>query len=190
MPSDRPSRPGSTISQMPSSPVARRPAFTLMELVTVIAIVGIIAAAVGTPTLAYVNTVRSRAASSRIATDIRFMQRLAISSGLRTWVLYSTSSNNYRLYVEDPANPGEAGRQAVTHPFDQSTSPIQFGSGPFANISISSVSINSTSELEFDSFGVPYDGNSAKLTANGTITLTNGVTITVYPESGFVERAG
>lgn len=167
-----------------------RSGFTLMELVTVIVILGVVAAAVGTPTLAFVDTVRSRAATSRITTDVRYMQRMALSSGLRTWIVYSTSSNNYRLYIEDSANPGKAGRLVVTHPFDQSTSPIQFGSGPFRNVSISSVNINSTSEIEFDSLGVPYDGNSAKLTANGTIGLSIGVTVTIYPDSGFVERAG
>lgn len=169
---------------------SRRSGFTLIELVTVMVILGVVAVAVGTPTLAYMGSVRSRAASSRITTDIRFMQRLALSSGLRTWVVLSTASNNYRLYVEDPANPGEAGRQAVMHPFDQSTAAIQFGSGAYQNVLISSVNINSTSEIEFDSFGAPYDGAGVKLTTNGTIGLSNGVTITLYPQTGFVERAG
>jgi prepilin-type N-terminal cleavage/methylation domain-containing protein len=168
----------------------RRHGFTLMELVTVIVILGIVGVAVGTPTLAFVSTIRARAASSRLTTDIRFMQRMALSSGLRTWIVLSTASNNYRLYIEDSANLGKAGRLAVTHPYDQSSSPIQFGSGPFSNVSISSVNINSTSEIEFDSLGVPYDGNSAKLTASGSIGLSNGVSIMIYPDSGFVERAG
>lgn len=168
----------------------RRSGFTLIELVTVMAVLGVVAAAVGAPTLAYLNSIRSRAASARITTDIRLMQRTAMSSGLRTWVLFSTASNNYQLYVEDSVAPGKGRRQAFTHPFNQSSAAIQFGSGPFKNVSISAVNINSTSEIEFDSFGVPYDGNSAKLAANGTITLSNGVTVTIYPDSGFVERAG
>ena len=168
----------------------RRAGFTLVEMVTVMVILGVIAAAVGTPTLAYVGSVRSRAASARITTDIRFMQRLALSSGLRTWVVLNTATNDYRLYVEDPANPGKAGRQAVMHPFDQTTAPIQFGSGAYQNVSISAVNVNSTSEIEFDNFGIPYDGAGVALATTGTIGLSIGVTITLYPGTGFVERAG
>jgi hypothetical protein len=78
----------------------------------------------------------------------------------------------------------------LSHPLDQSTNAVQFGIGPFLNVSLSSVSINSTTELEFDSFGVPYDANDAALTADGVVTLTDGVTIVVHPVGGMVERTG
>ena len=52
------------------------------------------------------------------------------------------------------------------------------------------MNINSTNEIEFDNFGIPYDAAGVALTTTGTITLSNGVTITLYPRTGFVERAG
>lgn len=166
------------------------PAFTLVELVTVIVIMGIVAVGVGGPTLSYIDSIRSRTAAARSLADIRYIQRFAMSSRQRTWIAFDAAGDSYQLYAEDPANPGKAGRQPLVHPLDQSTNQVQFGSGPFANVGIASANINSTTEVEFDSFGVPYDANSVALTANGTVSLTNGVTLTIYPVSGFAEQAG
>jgi prepilin-type N-terminal cleavage/methylation domain-containing protein len=166
----------------------RSAAFTLIELVTVMVILGLVAAFTGGPTLAYIDSMRSQAAAGRLASDIRYMQGLAVNSGLRTWVVFSTASNNYRLYVEDRANLGKANRVPTVHPLDQSTNAVQFGSGPFANVAISSVNINGTSELEFDTFGVPYDANGIALTANGVVGLSNGASAIVHSVSGMVER--
>lgn len=165
-------------------------AFTLIELVTVIAILAIIAVAVGGPTLVYLDSMRAHAAASRLSSDVRYVQRTALNSGLRTWMVFSTASNNYQLYIEDRDNPGEASRLAMMHPFDQTSNAVQFGAGAFTSVSITSVDVNSTSELEFDSFGVPYDGDGAALTGDAVITLSSGVTITVHPAGGFVERSG
>jgi prepilin-type N-terminal cleavage/methylation domain-containing protein len=166
-----------------------RSAFTLIELVTVITILGIVALTVGGPVLTSIDEVRSQAAASRLVGDVRYMQRTALSSGLRTWVAFNPASNNYRLYIEDPSNPGKAGRLPMAHPLDQTTDPVQFGSGPFSNVSLTSVDIDSTSELEFDSVGLPYDGNGQPLAGTGTARLSSGATINIYPVSGLVERS-
>jgi prepilin-type N-terminal cleavage/methylation domain-containing protein len=166
-----------------------RSAFTLIELVTVVVILGIVALTVGGPTLASINEVRSQAAASRALGDVRYAQRTALSSGLRTWIVFDLASNSYRLYIEDPANPGKAGRLPLVQPLDQTTAPVQFGAGLFANVSLTSVNINSTGELEFDSFGVPYDGNGQALTTTGTVGLSSGAVIVIRPVSGLVERS-
>jgi len=167
-----------------------RPGFTLVELVSVMAVLGILGAVAVGSTLSYAGPLRSRGAASRLAADIRYIQRYSLASGLRTWVLFNTASNSYQLYAEDPGNPGKAGRLPLTRPLDQSSDPVQFGSGAYWNVSLASVSINSTQELEFDNFGTPYDGASAALTSTGTVTLTDGVSLTIHPVTGFVERAG
>ncbi len=173
-----------------SRPPGLRSAFTLIEMVTVMAILAIVAIAVGGPTRSYVDSTRSRAAAARLVADIRYLQRTALASGLRTWAVFDAGSDNYQLYIEDRDNPGKAGRLPLANPLDQTTAAVQFGSGPYASVSISSVSINATAELEIDGYGVPYDGNQDALTAAGQISLSSGVTITVHPVSGFVERAG
>ena len=166
-----------------------RSAFTMIELVTVIAILGIVALSVGGPVLSSVSEVRSQAAASRLVGDIRYMQRTALSSGMRTWVVFDIPTNRYVLYIEDPANPGKGGRVLMAQPLDQTTAPVQLGTGPFANVNLTSANIHYTGELEFDSFGVPYDGNGQALSTTGTVGLSSGVTISIRPVSGLVERS-
>jgi prepilin-type N-terminal cleavage/methylation domain-containing protein len=166
-----------------------RSSFTLIELVTVIVILGIVALSVGGPVLSSINEVRSQAAASRLLGDIRYMQRTALSSGLRTWIVFDIPSNSYSLYVEDPANPGKGGRVPMVQPLDQTTGPVQFGSGPFAGVNLASVNINSTGEVGFDSFGSPCDANETALTAAGAVRLSTGAMISIRPVSGLVERS-
>lgn len=168
----------------------RKPGFTLIELVAVMAILGIIAVAVAGPTLGYMSSIRSRTAASRFRTDIRYAQRHAMSSRLRTWIDIDVAGDSYELFVEDPANPGKANRLPLILPLTQSTGAVQLGSGDFPGVGIASANINSTTELEFDSFGVPYDGNTTALTADGQVTLTDGVTLTIHEVSGLVEQSG
>lgn len=164
-----------------------RHAFTLVELVTVIVILAITSAVAAGPVLIYMSTVRGGATAARISSDVRYMQRMALSSGRRTWVVFNTVSNNYQLYMEDPNNPGKAGRIAVTHPMEQSSGSIQLGSGTFAGVSLSTVTIGTGSEIEFDNFGQPYDTAGTAITSAGQITLSSGNTITLQPVSGFAE---
>ena len=167
-----------------------RPAFTLIELVTVIVILGIVAVAVGGPTMAYIGSIRSRAAAGRLVADIRHAQRTAMSSNLVTWVVFDAANETYSVYVEDLANPGKVGRVLMQSPLDRDTGAVQFGSGASLNVAIVSADINSTAEIEFDSFGVPYDANRAAISSAGTITLSDSVTVTIHPVSGFVEQSG
>jgi Tfp pilus assembly protein FimT len=162
-------------------------AFTVVELVTVVVILGILSIASAGPVLTYMTSVRGGAAASRLSSDLRYMQRLALSSGLRTWVVFSTSSQTYQLYIENRDNPGKANRVVVSHPVDQSTSAIAFNTGPFAGVTMTSVNINSAAELEFDSFGRPYDSASVALTAAGQVVLSSGGTVVIRPVTGLVE---
>lgn len=169
-------------------PSPTRSAYTLIELVTVISILAILAVFVGGPTMGYIGEMRSSAAGARLASDIRYMQRMALASGRRTWVSVNAGGNQYALFVEDVDNPGKAGRVAVAHPLDQSTSAVAFGSGPFAGVSIAGVSFNGTSEVEFDNFGVPYDGSGNAMTSYGEVTLSDGLAVRVQPVGGMVEQ--
>jgi prepilin-type N-terminal cleavage/methylation domain-containing protein len=167
-----------------------RRGFTLIELITVMAILGITGVVVVGGTLSYLGEIRSRAAASRLTADIRYVQRTALASGLRTWVVFNIGQNSYQLFIENASNPGKANRAALVRPVDQSSAEMTFGDSAFSGVSITSANINSTTELEFDSFGAPYDGNSVALTANAVVRLSNGVTATIVPVTGFVERTG
>ena len=164
-----------------------RSAFTLIELITVMVILAIMSLVVGAPTLAYLDEMRSSAAAARMAADIRYVQRIALASGLGTWVAFDAANERYSLFVEDPNNPGKAGRVPVVHPLDRSTNAIQLGSGLFANVDIDNVNINGTTEVGFDSFGTPYDENGVILASPGQVVLSSGIAVQMHPAGGFVE---
>lgn len=165
-----------------------RSAYTLVELVAVIAILGVVSVFVGGPTLSYLRQLRSSAAAARIVSDIRYVQRLALSSGQRTWITFDAGANRYSLYIEDADNPGKANRTALPNPLDRSTSPVQFNEGAFASITIDSVSMGSGSELEFDNFGTPYDASGNALASTSSIAVAGGMQVVVYPVSGLAEQ--
>ena len=168
----------------------RANAFTLIELITVISLIGIIGIVVTGATLAYLSQMRSRAAAARLCSDIRYAQRTALASRLRSWVVFDVPGNTYHVYLEDPSNPGKANRQPFTLPLDQSSGAVHLGIAPLTGVALQAVGINGTSEIEFDSYGAPYDGNVVALTSNGVIALTDGVSITIRPVTGFADRAG
>lgn len=166
----------------------RHRGFTIIELVTVMVVLAILAVAVGGPTLAHVSAMRSRIAATRIASDLSWIQRLAMNSRRRTWALFDVPNNRYTLYVESLTTPGKASRELLAHPLTGATGATQLGSGEFSGSSLASASFNASGEVEFDSLGMPRDSAAALLTANGTITLNNGVTLTVRPVTGLVEQ--
>lgn len=177
---------------MPTTPIisAVRPreAFTLIELVTVIALIGIVSLVVAAPAMSNLRSMRASAAATRMASDMRYIQRVAMGSGLRTWMAVDANNERYSLYIEDSANPGKANRIALADPLDLSTSTIKFNASPYNGITITSASFNSTTELEFDNFGTPKDANAAALTSIGMVILSDGVAVRVHPVGGYVEH--
>ena len=62
----------------------KRNAFTLIELITVIVIMGLVSLVVAAPAMSNLASMRASAAASRLGSDIRYLQRTAMASGLRT----------------------------------------------------------------------------------------------------------
>jgi len=168
----------------------RGSAFSLIELITVMAVLAIVALAAGVPTLSYISAVRTRSAAARLCNDIRYAQRTALSSGLRTWVAFDLEAGNYRLFIENAANPGKANRSPLALPAEQSGQPVQFGSGLFAGVTLTGVNVAGGGEIEFDTFGVPYDATGARLVAPATVTLSGNLVVTVHQVTGYVEQTG
>jgi prepilin-type N-terminal cleavage/methylation domain-containing protein len=174
---------------MPSmTATLKRNAFTLIELITVIVIMGVVALVVAAPAMSNLTSMRASAAASRLASDVRYLQRTAMASGLRTWLVVDAATERYSLYIENSASPGKAGRVGLAHPLDLTTTAVQLNSSPYNGVTITSASFNSTSELEFDSFGTPKDSNAAVLSAAGIVILSNGVAVRVHPVGGYVEH--
>ena len=157
--------------------------FSLVELVVVMVIAAIMAA-VAVPTLSSLASTRAAAAAKQVVRDLTYARERAMTSGIRTWVVFNVSGNSYSLLQEPVGSPGRSNAVLITDPSTQAHWSQTLGTGPFAGVSISSAAFGSGTEVGFDWLGKPLDSAAAVLTANGTVTLSAGKTVTVNAGSG------
>jgi Tfp pilus assembly protein FimT len=155
----------------------------LVELVAVMLLMGIMAS-LAVPALSRAGEQRSAAAVEAVARDINYARDSAAASGVGTWVVFSTTSNNYTLYGESRSSPGRAGRSVMTDPATGASFVQALNSGDFAGASLSSVSIGGGAEVGFDWLGRPKSASEVLLSGDGTIAFTNGRSITINAQSG------
>lgn len=159
-----------------------RKAFTLIELVAVLVIAGIVAVVVmvtGSPK----GSVRLHAACQKLATDLRYMQEIAMAEQVRHGISFDTGGESYFGYRLNTSTK-------AIDPQTQGDLQIDFdGMREFNEIQIVSTNFNDT--VEFDSRGAPYNGNGVLLSTEGIVTLrtADGVyskTVRVEPKTGKV----
>lgn len=157
--------------------------FTLIELVMVIVILGILAVTVIPKTTTTKGSVRLQAACQKLASDLRFMQQMAIAQQVRFGISFDIGDESYFGYRVDTAakaiDPHTQGDLEVD--FDQMTE--------FNDIVIASTDFSNA--IEFDSMGNPYDGNGDALSSEGVLTLetidgASSKTVRIEPVTGRV----
>jgi type II secretion system protein H len=154
---------------------APRLAFTLIEMVIVLLVIGILAA-VAAPKLS--NSIRQQsvnAAAKKIAADLELARRTAKSSGASIAVQFDVAMNQYTLLtVKD-----------INHPVIQNVT--QLSKTGYA-ATLTSAAFNGTnSKLTFDLYGQPFAGSPlAPLTAGSVVIKAGNVqrTIAVNPTTG------
>ncbi|MBI5469394.1 MAG: prepilin-type N-terminal cleavage/methylation domain-containing protein [Deltaproteobacteria bacterium] len=189
--------------------------FTVIELVFVLIIMAIVAAAASPMIFRGTASVTAPALSRKVRDDVRYAQSLAlIRSGLDSPAstepafLYRISFN-----IAD-ANCAGAGHYAITNDADRdgtwgenpngggtvesardpSTGAdyfcVQTDSGDYAGFTVAADFGGSVpGVIEFDNLGIPYDSDGIRLTASKSIVLSKGglsETISVTPNTGMV----
>jgi prepilin-type N-terminal cleavage/methylation domain-containing protein len=162
-----------------------RSGFTLVELIAVMAVVGVVAA-VAMPTLKSLSTSRALATQRHIQRDLSYARERAATTGLRTWVVFSTGSNSYAVLGEPSGNPGRANAVAINDPATGRTYNVMLGADSSAGIAITSVSIGGGSEVGFDWKGRPLTSAGADLSAPGIVTITGNRTVTIQAGTGLI----
>ena len=144
--------------------------FTLLELVLVLAIMGVLAAiAVPRFDSSSVNY-RIESAAWRLKADLTYARQLAKTAGASRSVTFDVSTDQYTL-------------SDVTHP-DRPAEPytVDLSDDPYAT-DIVSATFGSGSDIAFNGFGVPQNGGQVVIQVRDrqiTLTLdaeTGGVTI-------------
>jgi Tfp pilus assembly protein FimT len=170
-------------------------AFTVIELVIVFLIVGIVAA-ISVAQMPDMEGMRIIQAASKIQSDIRYAQRLAMQLQRKTAVQFSATNNNYSIYIENTygANDWNANVKAKNPIAPQSDFDVQFSSDEFKGVLISEAFFNVANyTLVFDRNGAPYamefttPATLSALSGTGRVVLnTNRKYILVQPTTGRV----
>ncbi len=158
--------------------------FTMVELAVVMVIVGVLAAA-AIPAMTGLGSTRARVAARQLARDITFARERAITTGSVVWVSLDVPGNAYTILEEQLGSPGRGGAAALTDPATGRSFAQPLNSGEFAGVVITGVSLGAGHEVGFDWRGRPRDSALASLSSAGTITLSEGCSVTIQPETGF-----
>jgi prepilin-type N-terminal cleavage/methylation domain-containing protein len=160
------------------TPVSRsdplfRAAFSLIELMLVVAILAVVSAMALPRYANSLHAYRATVAAKRIASDLQLAQFRARSLSTTRTVAFTVSSSSYQLIGEtDLANSTATYTVQVGDlPYRAQITSVQFGT------------IAGTASVTFNGFGMPNNGGSITLTSgNATRTiilapLTGGVSI-------------
>jgi prepilin-type N-terminal cleavage/methylation domain-containing protein len=176
---------------------ARRRGFTLVEILTVVLILGI-ASAIIAPQIGSRNDLKARAAARVLVSDLLYAQNLAIAQQKWMYVKFDAAGESYRLATA----PGTAASTTpITNPVTKDPFVTQFGpagGSRMSDVRIQSAVFNGVDTLyqndftlAFDELGTPYvycyDQANTNEMLNGTVVLQCGshaVTVTVERYTG------
>jgi prepilin-type N-terminal cleavage/methylation domain-containing protein len=135
-----------------------RRAFSLLELIVVLAIVAILGAIAAPRYASAVQRYRLEMAAKRVAADITLARSLARAKGSTATISFATSSSTYAIAgISSTDRAGEA--------FG-----VDLGREPFG-VTIQSVDFAGTNTLTIKGFGVPTSGGTVRLTRGSLSTV-------------------
>lgn len=151
--------------------------FTLIELVMIIALLGIMAV-FAAPRLGNITATNAAAFSDKLRADIRYAQNLAMTRNARFRVHFNAApAPNPGYAVTDSANA------SVQDPAGSGNLSVVLNAGNYAGITVASP----FPFIEFDSLGRPYDNAGVLLAAAATLTVSPGaITVIISPQTGAV----
>jgi prepilin-type N-terminal cleavage/methylation domain-containing protein len=157
------------------------PAFTLVEVIIVLMIIGIVAAIV-IPMHVSAASTELKTAANMIASDLEYAKSMAISTGKSYFVVFDTSAEGYCIK--------DAGGQVITHPVHIGANyAVSFaGDGRLDKVDIVSTTFGAANTIKFDSLGSPFDGTGAALN-NGVVQLSaesQTMKVKIEPVTGYI----
>ncbi|MCP3905443.1 MAG: prepilin-type N-terminal cleavage/methylation domain-containing protein [Planctomycetes bacterium] len=165
---------------------ARRPrrggGFTLIEAVSVMVILAILAAA-AVPAISNFTDSRASAAGHMLLHDVTFARQHAVATGTITWVKFDAAAETWTLQAETGA-AGKANAVTMTDVATNANYVKTLMTGDFPDVQVVSAVFDGGADIGFDWLGAPLTGDATTLAADGTVTLTSSVTLTVEKGTG------
>lgn len=169
-------------------PWTTAPAFTLLEVLAVIVILGI-AGALVIPAMGETGILKVQAAVRTIVSDITFMQSEAVGFQERRAIIFDVPTSSYRL-VEVPGDVVDPANNTVYDP----TRPgglyvVDFLGAKFGDSRLTSADFGGSNVLIFDAMGGPVaDASGNTPGAGGTIKVTGSGSIFTITVDAFTGR--
>lgn len=173
--------------QRGSLPTGRQRAFTLIEILMVVVIMGIAAACV-VPQLSSRDDLKASAAARVVMADLIYAQNNAIATQQYQYVAFDIAHKKYSILKQ------WSPQVFVTNPITKNDYVTTFSTAAtnaMQDMSLVSANFDSQAGLAFDSLGAPYsvssDGTATALISQGSIVVQAGsdtLTITVEPYTG------
>ena len=160
--------------------------FTLIELTLILIAIPILSV-VSVVSFSGLRSSRQDVAATRVRAALIYAQQWAVGSGNDTWVLFDSAKDQVSVFVEHPKMPGRADRLQMSDPLTRGPMTIQLG---LDGAGIESVDIGATSEVQFDSLGVPHNAKGAALATDGTVGLTGQLTVRITKNTGLITVEG
>ncbi len=146
-------------------------AFTLIETIMVIVIIGILTA-VTVPRFNAFYAIKLDGAMKKARSDIRYLQQLAISRHVDTRIIFNTGGNSYTAENCNGSGSSCTSWSPAIDPFSRGSLLTNFNSDPqYGGIDISAASFRGEQTLRFDWQGIPYNGSRQPLLTDGLLTL-------------------
>ena len=152
--------------------------FTLVELLIVIAIMGIIAAVTIPGYLAFIPNYRLRAAAEELQGDIQFAKIRAIKLGVVVSIRVNTATDTYTMFVDNGAG-ANTGNGALD---GDEGAPIKTATMP-SGIDITGVTFTNNA-VQFNSRGLPFNWNDGEVSIRNERGRTTAVSV---DEAGSVD---
>lgn len=145
----------------------------MIELVMVIAIIGIIGAITVPKTGSLFRTVQLKAARVKILDDLRFLQNYAVTHHDTTWIEFDVNNNSYAFYH----GPSVNNRQLFKDPATNHDAVVNIGD-EYTSVYLSQVNLGGQSGFYFDWRGTP--------STDGNIILNQSRVVHILPATGYV----
>jgi len=144
----------------------------MIELIMVIAIVGILSSIFYSKATDSISGIRLMAAAEKLKDDICYIYNLAVTHHDTTWLVVDMDNQLYGLY----SGPTALTRQVLIDPSTNESAIVNL-SDSYPGVEFTTAAFGGSSEFYFDWWGTP--------SAGGTVVINETKTILVTPETGF-----